>query len=60
MYTIMTGPGRGEFDSRHETDQQALAFARELVRQGRRNVRIVERGGTSRTVVEFEAAMRPR
>jgi hypothetical protein len=53
-YTIMTGPGQGTFDSAFETSGDALKMARELVRQGRRDVRVVDEDGCSFTVTAFE------
>ena len=53
-YTILTGPGAGQFDSAHDSDDHALRMARELVRQGRERVRIVDENGASHTLTAFE------
>ncbi len=58
-YTIKTGRGVEFLDSVHEEAGAALGFARELVRQGRRNVRIHDAAGRAYTVEAFEAATAP-
>ncbi len=53
-YTIMTGPGQGVFDSSHDTDAHAIKMGRELMRQGRQNVQIIDADGRAFSVEGFE------
>ena len=53
-YTIMTGQGEGAFDSAFETSSDTLKMARELVRQGRSKVRVVDADGRRYSVAAFE------
>jgi hypothetical protein len=53
-YTIMTGPAPGQFDSAHDVDANALKMARELIRQGQKNVRIFDDDGKSFSAEAFE------
>lgn len=53
-YTIMTGPGEGSIDSSFETSRDTLKMAWELVRQGQREVRVIDGEGRSYRVGAFE------
>lgn len=53
-YTIITGPGEGSIDSSFETSRDTLKMAWELVRQGQRDVRVIDGEGRSYRVEAFE------
>ena len=53
-YTIMTGPGEGAFDSAFETSSDTLKMVRELVRQGRKDLRVVDEEGRSYSATAFQ------